>query len=457
MNRKNLGIYLYCSILILSLLAVSRDISFIILLSGLDISLFIIFFAVNIVKKRGNILAPSLWAMMGYILFGQLPIVINGCLGIYDTIGYSSSSISAMGTLILLGYRALIVGIFWTLGADNRIFDANLPAVNLIYPVVLIIAGALTRIFIGNNITGWSIEYRWYHSFLFTFTPIGVCLLFARSLKHGWKKVEGVEKYLIIFSVIVALGTGICDVSRKDTGMILLSIIIFGYFKVRPQFPFLNTSIIRSAKLGFLLFFLGIVLMGTRALSWSVANNTGLWSELKTSFNERRANDVTEILTFVIETTPEVYPYLYGRTLGSLIPIPRILYADRVPAHSYYVGLEWRGVFMYEFDPRFMGDNQLSISAHMLGEGYANFGVIGAILFELGLGGLIGLYEKQLKQGKLVVLRILFPVILFFILTQQRGDIAMMNSAWIQSAVILFTILFLTKILEVKKASKVKK
>jgi hypothetical protein len=88
-----------------------------------------------------------------------------------------------------------------------------------------------------------------------------------------------------------------------------------------------------------------------------------------------------------------------------------------------------------------MGANQLSLSAHVLGEGYANFGYAGAIGLELLFGLMIGLYERHLREGRLQALRILCPTILFFIVSQQRGDLAMMNTLWLESAVLLWGLL----------------
>ncbi|OQX01243.1 MAG: hypothetical protein BWK80_60340 [Desulfobacteraceae bacterium IS3] len=156
-------------------------------------------------------------------------------------------------------------------------------------------------------------------------------------------------------------------------------------------------------------------------------------SELEITFKERRAHDCTIILAFVLDTTPSLYPYLYGKTIGSLVPLPRSVFPNRPPAHSYVVGLQRQGINLTDFDSTLYNANPLSLSAHLLGEGYANFGILGALLFEFMFGFLVCYYEVKLNKGHLVALRLLYPVLMFFILTQQRGDIAMMNTAWMLS------------------------
>jgi len=221
----------------------------------------------------------------------------------------------------------------------------------------------------------------------------------------------------------------------------LLPVVLFLLFKVGPQRPFLVPTMSRLMRTAGVLLGLGALLMATRALSWAFDKKTDLYSELRISMQERRANDMTNMLAFVLDVVPSTYPFLNGITLGSVFPVPRVLWPGRPPAHSYIVGLQARAMSDLTYKSELTGNNQLSISAHMLGEGYANFGEIGAIAFEVAFGLLIGLYELQLHRGKLRVLRILYPVILFFIFTQQRGDLAMMNTEWMMCAGMLWMFL----------------
>jgi hypothetical protein len=306
----------------------------------------------------------------------------------------------------------------------------------------LALVGALARVLIRNNIFTTGVEeITWYHSFVFACTPIGIALAIARASQNRH------EVRSVAFALTISLGvaTALVDVSRKDTGCILLPIVLFLLFQVAPQRPFLISTMSRVMKTTAVLLALGALLMATRALSWAFSNGSGLYSEFRTSMQERRANDMTNMLALVLDVVPSSYSYLHGSTLGSLLPVPRVLWPGRPPAHSYIVGLQARGMTDLTYRPELTGNNQLSISAHMLGEGYANFGSTGAMAFEFVFGGLIGLYELQLHKGKLLALRILYPVILFFIFTQQRGDLAMMNTEWMMCAGMLWTFLRLNR------------
>lgn len=428
--------FLICS---LTLLPIPFDLEFgfIVAICALDILIFLYYAFVYILIKKSNCLAPTFWAILGYILFGQFPVVLNYILDLYDPIQYSIQALITMGMLILVGYRALIAGILVILPKTMDVKYCSLPEISLFYPLVLISIGTLTRIIVRNNVGTSIIEYAWYHSFLLLSTPVGVALLCSvagEKMKSGF--IPPIQKTIIFFLLFIAALNAMVDVSRKDAGMILLYIIIFVFFKIIPQYPVLYLNIVKQIKLSILMLLLGFILMGIRSYSWSRELNTSLSSEIKVSFNERRANDMTNMLAFVLETTPSKYPFLYGWTLGSLLPIPRAIYSGRAPAHCYIVGLQYRGIDLIEFDQTLYNANPLSISAHMLGEGYANFGIPGALSFEFIFGILVAVYEKRLNQGRLIVLRMIFPIILYFILTQQRGDLAMMNTAWIMLACI---------------------
>jgi len=444
-KEKLYSYFLLCCLMLLPLIF-DMGFEFIVALCALDILFFLQYAFVYSFIKKSNFLAPTFWAMSGYILFGQFPIVLNHILDVYIPTQHSSQALIKMGILIMVGYRVLIAGILIILPKTTDIKYGSLPDISLFYPFVLIIVGTLTRIFIRNNVFSISdIEFSWYHTFLLLCTPISVgllCSVVGEKVKQGLS-LSSVQKKIIFLLLLIATLNAMIDVSRKDAGMILFYIIIFVFFKVVPQYPVLYLNFAKQIKFGILILLLGFILMGMRAYSWSRELNTDLSTELSISFEERRANDMTDILAFVIETTPSKYPFLYGRTLGSLLPIPRVLYPGRSPAHSYIVGLQYRGIDQVEFDPIGYRENPLSISAHMLGEGYANFGIPGALAFEFIFGILVAIYEKKLNNGELIVLRIIYPVILFFILTQQRGDLAMMNTGWIMLAGIICLLLFL--------------
>jgi hypothetical protein len=443
MNRRLLVNHLVlCVILALPSLAV-RQFDLLAFSAAVDLILFAVCVLSQVRSPDFNVLAPSLWAISGYIVFGQMPILLNYFMGVYREWGYDTTN--DMMALVLVGYRVMLLGIVLQLSRVSGIKACKLPDINLVLPSLLITTGLLARILIRNNLQGMAYtSWVWYYALFFTCTPIGLSFLF--TILGERKEFSNTSRKFIVYSLIAfVIFCALIDASRKDTGMLLLSIIIFVFFKVSPQLPYLRLDFGRLIKLFLVMCVLGFILMAVRAFSWTQANQSGFAEEILTSFNERRANDTTNILAFVMQTTPSQYPYLYGLTLGSILPVPRSIFPYRPAAHSYYVGLQWRGVHNIEYDPKFMGDNQLSISAHMLGEGYANFGLLGAVLFEFLYGYLIGTYEARLRQGRLLTLRIIYPIMLFFIFTQQRGDIAMMNTSWMMSSGIMWLLLIIQR------------
>jgi hypothetical protein len=253
----------------------------------------------------------------------------------------------------------------------------------------------------------------------------------------------GRERAYFIFTLAASAVCAVMDVSRKDTGMILLPIMLYVVFGICGVSPSKLIGPGELTRVALVLCVLGFVLMATRAFSWSRANESELGDEISVSFKERRANDMLPELAFVIDKTPSQYDYFWGSTIGSLLPIPRSVFPDRSPAHSYYVGLQMRGVNTMEYQAFFMGANHLSISAHLLGEGFANFGVFGSLAFEFVFGMLVSVFSNAVLAGRMLAMRIAYPCLLFFIFTQQRGDLAMMNSPWLQTMGVFVVVLFI--------------
>ncbi len=439
MSRNQVVIHLCLALILVPFLWLSNDPEFLAALCILDVGTFTLLLTQMLRNRSANLISPALWAILGYLIFGHIPVILNVFV---DRTSYSSyNSIPLMIRLVIVGYRAMLGGILLFQPKRphlSRWAGLRLPSAKL--ALTLALTGALARVFIRNNVFTTHVEeITWYHSFVFACTPIGIALAIARASQNRGEMRSAAFALTMLFGVATAL----VDVSRKDTGCILLPIVLFLLFQVTPQRPFLVPTMSRVIKTTAVLLALGVVLMATRALSWAFSNGSDLYSEFHTSMQQRRANDMTNMLAFVLDVVPSSYPYLYGSTLGSLLPVPRVLWPARPPAHSYIVGLQARGMTDLAYRPELTGNNQLSISAHMLGEGYANFGSTGAMAFEFIFGVLIGLYESQLHQGKLFALRILYPVILFFIFTQQRGDLAMMNTEWMMCAGMLWTFLWL--------------
>jgi len=379
MSRGQVIAHLYLGLISLPFLWLSNDSGFLAALCLLDVVSFGLLLAQGLRRKSANLISPTLWALLGYLVFGQIPVILNVFVDVGSYDGYGS--IPLMIRLILLGYRAMLAGIllFLPKHADlSRRAVLRLPTAGVALTVTLI--GALARILIKNNIFSTGVEeIAWYHSFAFACTPIGISLAIARTSQNK----NEIRSFVFFLTVLLGAATALVDISRKDTGCVLLPIVLFLLFKVGPQRPFLVPTMSRLMRTAGVLLGLGALLMATRALSWAFDKKTDLYSELRISMQERRANDMTNMLAFVLDVVPSSYPFLNGITLGSLLPVPRVLWPGRPPAHSYIVGLQARHMSDLTYKQELTGNNQLSISAHMLGEGYANFGAVGAIGFEV--------------------------------------------------------------------------
>ena len=439
MNRDSLAKHLTLCLAVLPIALLTDSLLVLTALCVVDIVLLGLAISDHGPGRRLNGWAPSLWATLGYVLYGQLPIIVNSITDSHEDFSSLNSSI----VLILVGYRAVLAGILVYQPKLQTVAYAPLPSVSIWIALLCTVAGGAIRMFHNNFGTAIG-DWAWYYALPFSATPVGITLAIAYLGQHRTRHIPNRSVVNMVFGLAVLCA--VVDVSRKDSGAALTPIVICIAFGFRPQRPLLRMTFRSSAGLIGAGLALGIVLMATRSYPWAIQNKTDLKSEVILSYSSRRANDVTNELAFVMETTPSTFPFLRGWTFLSLTPIPRVIWSGRPPAHSYYVGLQRRGMFEYDFNPQMMGAHQLSISAHLLGEGYANFGYAGAIGIELVYGLLVGLFESLLRAGRLVTLRILLPTILFFTLTQQRGDLAMMNTGWLMSAGVLWAILIAVRV-----------
>lgn len=427
-------------------LIMREDVSGLAWLCLLDLIIVVLVLLFESLRKGSiNALDPQLWAIVGYLGFGQLPVamwLLGGEIELIDV-----AEIEYAVFLIIIAFRFLLLGLLAGSAIPiPRSPPRDLPRIGLALPWACIVAGAYARI-LRNNVFESTSEYLWYEPVLLVVTAVGLCLLILALGNREIRKLSAGERFQVLAIVAIALLCALVDVSRKTTGAILISLVMLGVIEVR--FGRLEYYVRIRGLLGGAIFLLTIwaVLIGTRAYSWAIANETEFWSEYRTSFVERRANEEVRALGFVLSVTPDTYGYFYGRTFGALIPIPRAIWPGRPAAHSYYLGLQYKGISDMVYDPAYLGEVQLSISPHMVGEGYANFGILGALGIEVVFGFLVGAYAYLLKAGRLRVMRIAFPFVIFAIITQQRGDVAMMNMAWIVSALLIAAFLWLYQFL----------
>jgi|GEM_PF-4317056 len=99
--------------------------------------------------------------------------------------------------------------------------------------------------------------------------------------------------------------------------------------------------------------------------------------------------DQATMLEQVLYTTPEFYPPLNGSSLIALPlnPVPRVIWPEKP------IGM---GV---ELAARMNMDEHLSLSAGLIGEGYINFLMLGAVMLPLCFGLLAGFWDRLRNLG----------------------------------------------------------
>jgi len=165
----------------------------------------------------------------------------------------------------------------------------------------------------------------------------------------------------------------------------------------------------------------------------------------KSSYGVNRfGGRIMDETAFVIENYGESRSFLGMHTLYSILvnPVPRVFWPSKPVGFGRVLALE----------QGFSEDGRNSLAAGIAGEGYANLGIVGAILFCLFFGGLSGIAAK-IAHGCLLTGGLLHVPLGFLAFKMStsfiRGD---MLSAWGQSVYPIF--LYLLIFLFIKKFTK---
>lgn len=148
-----------------------------------------------------------------------------------------------------------------------------------------------------------------------------------------------------------------------------------------------------------------------------VGNTTHYVTEL-TSIN------TFENTLFVIAEFPETWEYLKGESYVSVLagPIPRSYWPDKPVGLAAPLGL-MRRFGVAEFDSELWSSGgQFSLSPGLVGEGYANGGLLGVLIVSSVVGALGALFDRRWRQS-INPMRYL-PYLMFstFFLLVHRGD-----------------------------------
>lgn len=271
---------------------------------------------------------------------------------------------------------------------------------------------------------------QWVSSFAFgfKFLSVGLITLFIIYIKRKYKRKSLTMFFtilLIYFSLSMLIG------ERGEIFMLVLSLIIISHYRVKRISSLL---FIPLAFIGYFLFTTMNYLKGVpvyKMIPYFFENVQWIWyTDLRGEFQSAARN-----LFVLVEHVPGNIDYLYGTTFLSAISnfIPSSIWPNR-PSSAI-------GWFNNTFFPgvRESGGGR---GFSLIGEGYANFGVIGvcALFFVLGIVCKF-LYNKVRYTASdlwMVAYASFIPILIYCI----RADVTNMTSQFLKGGVIVFLIIY---------------
>jgi oligosaccharide repeat unit polymerase len=152
---------------------------------------------------------------------------------------------------------------------------------------------------------------------------------------------------------------------------------------------------------------------------------------------------------FIVENFPGEFHYYYGETYASVLVglVPRSMWPSKPVGLGAPLGL-MQVAGIQDFDPvKWVKFNQYSLSPGFIGEAYANFGVLGVIMFSLAFGWTAKIIDRKVfhdrSQGFDLRQLIYLPIMIAFLL-MGRGDF---YSAVIYTLFMWFFLKLMTKLL----------
>ena len=398
--------------------------------------------------------SPDLWALLGFVAFMGVSILYwcftseqRGSWWYVDM-----ASARRTSAYILGGLGFLLLGLSFSgrsLGKLLRLPKLVSSSHALLVCGVLFTAiGCLYAVFIRNSLTELTGQRLpgggWWYAFLAAspMAALPLLLTFRERVKRNGRRTPG---YIVL---LVALNA--CSVLVSPTRRVFLVWAGCAYFfwssASRRRH---RNSLLRSAIPALL--FLALLGFYSHGIRTSKRTWDAFRSDLAVGIQKGRGHGLFHCFAFVLNAHPHRYDYLHGYTLLHFVVayVPRPLWPNKPVAHSRVVAMQTRGWDGAYSDVRFQREHgPLSFSGTLMGEGYANFGPVGAFGMVFLFGYLCSVLRYVRNQACSVeFVRILQALTLMPIFVQQRGDVAMINAPWIISILLVLGASYTSRLL----------
>ncbi len=257
-----------------------------------------------------------------------------------------------------------------------------------------------------------------YGAFLLKLFIPSVIILFIYALLRRSKFIFLL--WICTFIAVVIFFNVFSQGSRRITLFLVLSLIIYHHYAVRPIR--LRKIMLIVAILFFFNFSVGLI-RGTIHLLDLESTKTQ-WSKVKHNYKGRWHNPVIITMDFpycynslmqIVDYVPEKVDYLWGSTYAKffLWPIPRTLWPEKPEGISRVV--------VRHFYPEIY-DKGISVSPTIVGEAYFNFGTLGIVIV-MALFGVIcqSLYAFLKKNRKNIGAIAIYASVAPYIFESFRG------------------------------------
>lgn len=215
--------------------------------------------------------------------------------------------------------------------------------------------------------------------------------------------------FIRLFPVLAIMLSDRGGIINSFLALLALYFTLNGYSKVYfALVPFIFFRLVPGNKLiksSFLFF--GLLAFGSR-----IIEKLSQFSLTRLFQGELLGFDVLWLSDYIFSNYPSKFSFLYGKSIWAVLtnPIPRSIWNDKPIAYGIELAMNFWGISDYTDVPTNYGPG-------IVGEAYANFGIVGIIIFAF-------LVAYMLRLTVVLVERSGFPILFFapFIFLLIRGD-----------------------------------
>jgi len=395
-----------------------------------------LFFARHFVTGRLNFFGARTMAVLGYgvwMFFGLLRYAFGTDRA---TLSVDPQMAARSARYIALGFVALLLGLQLRRSGKVPQFlvsQKTLSSSVLHQLAVVFLLASGPRAVLHNNFYGYETQYPFYielyeHLYVVGFFLLAYVVASDRPYLDRHRLSVGVPLVLDVILILI-------HVSRRPLVVLALGVaFIVSYFRKRQRrakSPTQYAAVVLSGLLlAGVLYALGNAI---RAVSFSKERTMEeVGTEFRTISSEGGSIQPFYIFEFVMERYPNDYPYLHGSSLVSFLLtfVPRVVWPGKPIGLAKELALRLAHVptsagYSREIDKRI---GYQSYSATLLGEGYANFGWFGGLLFLFIFARLCCFIQNYLDQNRtnqFVIFQ--YACWLGAIAIEHRGDLVCAN------------------------------